>query len=166
MILKCLRTSKGLANPKLLSCHMQRFLFQKFQIYRSQGKNSTVNISVLLLFIYLFRRREGERERNISLWLPLVHPLLGTWPATQAFALTGNQTGDLLVHRPALSPLSHTSQGYFIFFERFIFLFALREKGREGEREGEKQPCVRDVLISCLLCAPCWGPGLQPRHVP
>ena len=74
-----------------------------------------MNISVLLLFIYLFRRREGERERNISLWLPLVHPLLGTWPATQAFALTGNQTGDLLVHRPALSPLSHTSQGWIIF---------------------------------------------------
>ena len=34
-----------------------------------------------------------------------------TWPATQACALTGNQTGDPLVRRPALSPLSHTSQG-------------------------------------------------------
>ena len=28
--------------------------------------------------------REKERERNINLWLPLMHPLLGTWPATQA----------------------------------------------------------------------------------
>ena len=28
------------------------------------------------------------------MWLPLVHPLLGTWPATQAYALTGDQTGD------------------------------------------------------------------------
>ena len=35
----------------------------------------------------------------------------GTWPTTQACALTGNQTGDLLVCRPALNPLSHTSQG-------------------------------------------------------
>ena len=35
--------------------------------------------------------REGERERNINVWLPLVRPLLGTWPATQARALTGNQ---------------------------------------------------------------------------
>ena len=43
--------------------------------------------------------------------LPLTHPLLETWPATQACALTGNQTGNPLVHRPALSPLSHTSQG-------------------------------------------------------
>ena len=25
--------------------------------------------------------------------LPLEHPLLGTWPITQACALTGNQTG-------------------------------------------------------------------------
>ena len=33
-------------------------------------------------FIYLFlergERREEERERNISVWLPLIHPLLGT----------------------------------------------------------------------------------------
>ena len=38
-------------------------------------------------------------------------PLLGTWPATQACALTGNRTGDPLVHRSVFNPLSHTSQG-------------------------------------------------------
>ena len=38
-------------------------------------------------------------------------PLLWAWPATQAGALTGNQTGDLLVHRPSLNPLSLTIQG-------------------------------------------------------
>ena len=69
-------------------------------------------------FIYLFlERREGrekERERNINVWLPLMHPPLGTWPATQACALTGSRTGDPLVHRPVLSPLSHTSQGYIL----------------------------------------------------
>ena len=45
-------------------------------------------------FIYLFLDRgEGqkkERERNINVWLPLRHPLLGTWPATQICALTAN----------------------------------------------------------------------------
>ena len=45
-------------------------------------------------FIYLFLERgEGskkETERNINVWLPLMHPLLGTWPATQACALIGN----------------------------------------------------------------------------
>ena len=65
-------------------------------------------------FIYLFldrgEGREKERERNINVWLPLLHPLLGTWSATQACALTGNQTSDLLVCRLALSPLNHTSQ--------------------------------------------------------
>ena len=45
------------------------------------------------------------------MWLPLTLLLLETWPTTQAHALTGNQTSDLLVLRPALSPLSHTSQG-------------------------------------------------------
>ena len=43
-------------------------------------------------FIYLFlegERREKE-ERNINVWLPLMCLLLGTWPTTQACALTGN----------------------------------------------------------------------------
>ena len=42
---------------------------------------------------YLLERREGrekERERDINVWLLLVWPLLGTWPASQACALTGN----------------------------------------------------------------------------
>ena len=66
-------------------------------------------------FIYLLLERgegkEKERERNINVQLPLVCPLLGTWPATQACALTGSQTSNPLVRRPALNPLSYTSQG-------------------------------------------------------
>ena len=65
-------------------------------------------------YLFIFREGEGkekERERNINVWLPLACPLLGTWPATQACALTGNQTGDPLVRRLVLNPLSHTSQG-------------------------------------------------------
>ena len=52
-------------------------------------------------FIYLFLQRgegkEKERKRNINVWLPLVHPLLGIWPATQACDLTGSRTGNPLV---------------------------------------------------------------------
>ena len=67
-------------------------------------------------FIYLLlergEKKEKERERHINVWwLPLARPLTGTWPATQTCALTRNQTGDPLVHRPALNPLSHTSKG-------------------------------------------------------
>ena len=65
------------------------------------------------LFIFRERGKEEEKERSINVWLPLTHPLLGTWPATQACALTGNRTNDPLVCRPALNPLSHMSQGYF-----------------------------------------------------
>ena len=36
---------------------------------------------------------EGKREGNIDQLL-LAHPLLGTWPTTQAGALTGNRIGD------------------------------------------------------------------------
>ena len=67
-------------------------------------------------FSYLFLEkgegREKERERNIHVWLPLMRPLLGTWPATQACALTGNRTGERLVRRPMRHPLSPTSQGW------------------------------------------------------
>ena len=49
-------------------------------------------------------------------WSPLMHPLLGIEPAAQTCALTDNQTSDLMVHRPGLNPLSHTSQGWFYSF--------------------------------------------------
>ena len=50
-------------------------------------------------------------EKN-SNQLPLSRSQLGTWPANRARALTGNRTGNLSVCRPALKPLSHTSQGF------------------------------------------------------
>ena len=43
--------------------------------------------------LFIFREGKGgerEREKNINVWLPPAHPLLGTWPATEACALTGN----------------------------------------------------------------------------
>ena len=75
-------------------------------------------------FIYLFLERgEGEEkggESNINVWLRLERSLLGTWPATQACALTRNWTSGPLVHRPAPSPLSHSSQGCGIFIYLFL----------------------------------------------
>ena len=60
-------------------------------------------------FIFGEEGREKEWERNTDL-LPLACLQLGTWPATKACALMGNGMGDLSVRRPALNPLSHTSQ--------------------------------------------------------
>ena len=72
----------------------------------------------ITLFIYLFleRGREGERERNINVWLCLVSPPLGTWHATQTYALTGNRTSDPLVHRLALNSLNTPGRVESIFF--------------------------------------------------
>ena len=74
-----------------------------------------VLVFLFLCIIYLFLEKgEGKekgRERNINVWLPLACSKLGTWPTTQACALTGNRISDLSVLRPALNPLSHTSQG-------------------------------------------------------
>ena len=79
------------------------------------GKNWTCFLFILFfkdfIFIYLFLERgkgkEKERKRNINVWLPHTLPLLGTWPATEACALTGNRTGDPLVCRPAQSTEPH-----------------------------------------------------------
>ena len=43
-------------------------------------------------------------------------------------------------------------------FKDFIYL--LLERGEGGERNTDVQE------IGCLLHAPIWGPGLQPRYVP
>ena len=61
-----------------------------------------VTVKALVLFLYFLKRfylfifrergREGERERNISVWLPLMRPLLENWPATQVCALIGRVT--------------------------------------------------------------------------
>ena len=56
--------------------------------------------------------REKERERNLS-----CAPYLGTWPTTQACALTRNRTSDPLVCRLAPNLLSHTSQGALFFYK-------------------------------------------------
>ena len=48
------------------------------------------------IYLFIFRETERERERNINVWLPLARPLLGTWPTTQAYALSGNRTSDPL----------------------------------------------------------------------
>ena len=91
--------------------------------------NSNNNILFFKDFIYLFLERgegrEKERERNIMKetsickrninWFLLASPQLGTWPTTQACALTGIRTGDLSVCRLALNPLSRTSQGQSLF---------------------------------------------------
>ena len=74
------------------------------------------------LFIFREGGREGEREgekhqcvRETSTdWLSYV-PWLGTKLATQARALAGNQTSDLLSFWMTSTQLSHTGQGWFCF---------------------------------------------------
>ena len=78
-----------------------------------------------------------KKGRETSMCGCLSCALLGTWPATQACALTGNQTSDPVVYRPVLNPLSYTSQGTKISYTRaervspwrisleFCFLFLL-----------------------------------------
>ena len=100
-----------------ITCHQYITINILFLYFLKQG------FFFKILFIFRERGREGEREgEKQQCVVALVRPLLGTWPATQGCALTGNRTGDPLVFRPALNPLSHTSQGYFSIFKLSLFL--------------------------------------------
>ena len=98
---------------------------------------------LFLDFIYLFLDRgEGrERGRETNVWLPLTRPLLGTRPATQACALTGNWTSNPLVY--SLCSIHWATP---------------------ADCRRQRQMCIRDS--GCLLRDSYWGPGPQPRHVP
>ena len=65
-----------------------------------------------LYFIFFFREREREeetgRETLISYFSHV--PQSGIEHASQACALTGNRTADLLLGRTMLNPLSHAGQ--------------------------------------------------------
>ena len=80
-------------------------------------------ISFIYLFIFRERGREGEREGEKPQGAVASHaPLLGTWPATQACALTGNQSSDPLVCRPKINPLRYTSQCWKPFLNAQIYV--------------------------------------------
>ena len=88
------------------------------------------------------------------MWLPLVCPLPGTWPATQAWVPTGNQTSDPLIRRPALNPLSHTSLGKYSYFKWGVRRSITKEAVSEPrlERSGEANHVQH------------WEKGFQPQE--
>ena len=100
----------------------------------------------MYLFIYRQRGREGEGEGEKCQCLVASHvPPLGSWPATQECALTGNQTSDSLVHRPMLRPLSYTSQGLL-----FIPL-CYSVQGLALTHENYTPSWVFELVIHCLV---------------
>ena len=107
-------------------------------------------------FYVFFEKEEGrekEKERNINVWLPLMHLPPGTWPTTQARALTGNRSNDPLVRRLAPNPLSHTSQGWntflFLIFPTCHSPFPGMTLLRIWPRSDWIQSCHFRVLASC-----------------
>ena len=81
-------------------------LTRKFLLFKKHFKIKNI-------YIYLFlergegKEKEGEKHQCV---VASHTSCTGDLAHTQACALTGNQTGNCLVCRPAFNPLSHTSQ--------------------------------------------------------
>ena len=108
------------------------------------------------LFIYRERGRKGEREGEKHQCVVASHALpLETPPATLACALTGNRTGDPLVLRPALNPVSHTSRGGFCFcFKSSLEDTFIDFRERKRERKGRIKRGRKTSMCGCLLHTP------------
>ena len=85
-------------------------------------------LSLKIIFKILKNKREKHRCVRDTWISCLSHTPDRTWPTTQACALTGNWTSNLLVYRPALNPLRHTSQGCDSFYARIFCLPGSSEK--------------------------------------
>ena len=130
------------------------------------------------LFTFRQRGREGEREGNISVWLPLRRPLLGTWPATQTCSLTGDQTGNPLLCRPALNALSHTSQEEMASFTSWNIIITCTGKGYHPlfQIKWAPVPAAEKMPVSwpgpalafpvrlAPPCPPCWPTATVDTH--
>ena len=102
-------------------CHVIRTGFIRKGWLQSQPHQCIYLCIYIFLYLFLERGREAKREGEKHNQLPLACPQQETWASTQAYALTGNRTGDPLVHRMTPNPLSHTSQGsQFIFHQRAV----------------------------------------------
>ena len=79
------------------------------------GNTSRLDFILFLkrFYLFIFREREREREREGEKHQCVVASCVTpSGSATQARALTVNRTGDPLVHRPAINPLSPTSPSW------------------------------------------------------
>ena len=98
-------------------------------------------------------------------------PYQGPGLATQACALTGNRTGDPLVHRPVLNSLSHPARAIFLILCNKMFLYFFHTTngpilciscyvGTLLERLQAKSNGSYTVVCNPLSLAPRWGPAV------
>ena len=108
--------------------------------------------------------------------LPLACLPLGTWPTTQACALTGNWTSDPLVSRSTLCPLNYTSQGNIVEFLKQVILKSILSldfiicinyiivQARSFFLAAKNIPRVKIILwgvcVCVCVCNSVWGDSL------
>ena len=125
---------------------------------KTKNKELVVGFALFNLLLESGEGREKGRKRNIS--VKDKHQLR-IHPATQACALTGNWTSDLLLCGTMLNQLSHTGQGWFCHFlhKSYIFKTFKTQNTKNKPPKGRKKP----YIVSCLW--PCCSSWLRVMHI-
>ena len=116
--------------PETVSALFFTLACSKTKLFECLFSIFMIVFSLLKKILFISREGKGGRKRGreTSVCGCPLHPLLGTWPAAKACALGTQTQGQIpilrlgielvtLVCRPALDPLSHTSQGWFSAFK-------------------------------------------------
>ena len=109
--------------------------------------------------IYLSRKWGRQLTQSISQSMRIASYWDVRWNILFKFNLV-----QVCLHQGCLAVQQKSS--FFLSSLKRFYVFIFRERGREGEREGEKHQCVRETLINCPSHAPNWEPVPEPRHVP
>ena len=119
---------------------MQMLLIQKVQLWKTQVqrnwkiKQVEVSLQGGIKVINEGIRRTGQKMMNDK-----KHVWMQMWINSVSYELTQDSEGSILFcHNSPSSSFLISLREFFKIFYLFIF----RERGREGEREGEKHQCV------------------------
>ena len=97
----------------------------KVQHWKAENKEPLISFLIKLLkILFIFREGKGGRKRGRKTSMCGCLPLTSYWgPGLQPRHVpqTNNWTGDPLVRRLVLNPLSHTSQGWRLYFLHALF---------------------------------------------
>ena len=114
---------------------------------------------------------QGSASPSASIWTVSALYFLGTLTLSVGLVwATLDELGSDFC--PVSLVIPHSKESFHACLNLVFMIFIFRERGKGGERQGEKHWCGRRTLVGCLshvlplAHVPTGDQNLQPRHVP